>query len=419
MLAWLSQAPLILDGADDAFYRRFLRSLARQADLLVRALDRGREGPGRLATVIALAEFALCAEASGRMQRRASRMLSDEIGREILPDGGHVSRNPGAVVELLLDLLPLRQTYVARGVEPPPTLLNAIDRMMPMLRAFRHADGALALFNGARSTGMDALATVLAHDDGSGAALSNAPYSGYQRIEAGRSILIVDAGAPPPPIHAAAAHAGTLAFEFSAGAQRIVVNCGAASLGQPAANEASRATAAHSTLVLSDRSSSRFATRGSLTGLLYAGPTRVEAVRARDADGTGLDLSHDGYSRRFGLIHRRRLWLSEDGDRLLGEDRLEAAPGARGGRRLPFAIRFHLHPGVSAALLRSGATVLVGCPDGQSWRFEADGLPVAVEESIFFAASEGSRRTDQIAVHAEVPGLDVVRWSLVRDARSG
>ena len=133
VLAWLAQSPLILEGADEAFYRRFLRSLARQADVLTRALQSGRDGPGRLATAIALAEFALCAEGTGRMQRRASRLLADEIGREILPDGGHVSRNPGAVIELLLDLLPLRQTYVARGIEPPPTLLNAIDRMMPML----------------------------------------------------------------------------------------------------------------------------------------------------------------------------------------------------------------------------------------------------------------------------------------------
>ena len=419
MLAWLSQSPLILEGADDAFYRRFLRSLARQSDLLVRSLERGREGPGRLATVVALAEFALCAEGSPRLQRRASRMLSDEIGREILPDGGHVSRNPEAIVELLLDLLPLRQTFVARGVEPPPTLLNAIDRMMPMLRAFRHADGALALFNGARAAGMDALATVLAHDDGSGAALSNAPYSGYQRIEAGRSILIVDAGRPPPPVHATAAHAGTLAFEFSSGTQRIVVNCGAASPGQPAAFEASRATAAHSTLVLGDRSSSRFAARGPLAGMLYAGPSRVEATRVPDAGGTGLDLSHDGYARGYGLVHRRRLWLSEDGDRLVGEDRLDPAGSGRGARRLAVAIRFHLHPGVSAAPLRTGSAVLIGCPDGQRWLFEADGWPISVEESIFFAGSEGSRRTDQIAIHAELPGFDRLRWSLVRDGRSG
>ena len=56
---------------------------------------------------------------------------------------GHISRNPGALIELLIDLLPLRQTFAARNIAPPPALLNAIDRMMPMLRFFRHGDGTL------------------------------------------------------------------------------------------------------------------------------------------------------------------------------------------------------------------------------------------------------------------------------------
>ena len=66
----------------------------------------------------------------------------------MLPDGGHASRNPGALIELLLDLLPLRQAFAARNVPPPAALNNAIDRMMPMLRFFRHGDGNFALFNG-------------------------------------------------------------------------------------------------------------------------------------------------------------------------------------------------------------------------------------------------------------------------------
>ena len=45
-----------------------------------------------------------------------TRRLVDELERQILPDGGHISRNPGALIELLLDLLPLRQAFAARNV---------------------------------------------------------------------------------------------------------------------------------------------------------------------------------------------------------------------------------------------------------------------------------------------------------------
>ncbi|WP_245500988.1 heparinase II/III family protein [Lichenibacterium minor] len=409
LLSWLSQAPLILDGADGVFYRRFTRSLARQADALLGAVDRGLGGVPRLTALVALCELSLCAEGMGRLQRRASRLLADELGRQILPDGGHVSRQPQALLDLLLDLLPLRQAYAARGVPPPPALPAAIDRMMPMVRCFRHGDGTLALFNGMGVTRPDVLATVLAYDD-RGAVRDDARFSGYQRLDAGDATLIVDAGLPPPPAFAGAAHAGTLAFEFSHGPQRIVVNCGAPAAVQALARDASRATAAHSTLVLADRSSSRFARSGPLRGLLYAGPRAVAVERP---DGATLALSHDGYARGAGYLHARRLWLSPDGLQLHGEDRLEAVAGVRPGR-FAFAVRFHLHPGLRAVPARRGAAVLVAGPDGAPWLFEAGGVPVAIEESIFFAQAEGPRRTEQIVVHGRALDVTAVRWSLSR-----
>src|SRR5690606_7838641 len=106
--------------------------------------------------------------------------------------------NPGVLIELLLDLLPLRQTFAARNVPPPPALLNAIDRMMPMLRFFRHRDGSFALFNGMGPTPPDLLATVLAYDDARGTPVANAPHSGYQRMQAEGAVLLIDTGRPPP-----------------------------------------------------------------------------------------------------------------------------------------------------------------------------------------------------------------------------
>ena len=110
----------------------------------------------RLQVLIALCYASLClANQGSHIRAAATRELSDELQRQILPDGGHISRNPGALVELLSDMLPLRQTFAARNIAPPPALLNAIDRMMPMLRFFRHGDGSFALFNGMSSAPSD------------------------------------------------------------------------------------------------------------------------------------------------------------------------------------------------------------------------------------------------------------------------
>ena len=73
-----------------------------------------------------------------------------------------------------------------------------------------------------------------------------------------------------------------------------------------------RATAAHSTLVIDDRSSARLAPKdaGWGAGLMTDGPRDVAAERSETPEATILSLSHDGYARDFGLIHERKLTLA-------------------------------------------------------------------------------------------------------------
>ncbi|MBV9530079.1 MAG: heparinase, partial [Bradyrhizobium sp.] len=168
VISLLSQAPLVLSDTDGKFYRRYLRALTREIRYLRYTMLDMPDGAPRLKVMIALCYASLCLAKEAQHIRRASRKLSNELQRQILPDGGHISRNPGALIELLIDLLPLRQTFAARNIAPPPALLNAIDRMMPMLRFFRHGDGSIALFNGMTGTPSDLLATLLAYDDAHG-----------------------------------------------------------------------------------------------------------------------------------------------------------------------------------------------------------------------------------------------------------
>src|SRR5260370_12917654 len=105
-------------------------------------------------------------------------------------------------------------------------IIKAFDGMMSMVRFFRHADGTFMLFSGMGQTSPGLLATALAYDDARGTPVANAPYSGYQRLEAGPSTLLMDTGSPPPLEGSADGHAGCLAFEVSSRLQRIIVNRG-------------------------------------------------------------------------------------------------------------------------------------------------------------------------------------------------
>src|SRR6202795_2762648 len=182
IISWLSQASLVLNEADVRFYRRFLRSLVRQVRYLRHTAGDARRGVARMQAVIALSYAALCIAGQARHIKTATERLRHEIGPQILPDGGHAGRDPGAIIEVLLELLPLGQAFSSRNIAPPQALLNAIDRMMPMLRFFRHSEGTFAHFNGMGPTPAELLMTLLAYDEIHGAPLSTAPHSAYQGL---------------------------------------------------------------------------------------------------------------------------------------------------------------------------------------------------------------------------------------------
>lgn len=410
LVSLLSHSPLLLEGVDHAFYDRFVRHVSRLADRVRLSLAGAVEGADRLNGLIALAFAAICLDGQDTRRRRIETLLSDELDDQILPDGGHLSRNPRLLIDLLLDLLPLRETFAARGLEPPRGVLTAIERMMPHLRLFRHGDGALALFNGMGITPPDLMATLAAYDDARGRPTEHAAYSGYGRLSAGRSVVVVDAGAPPRGAYSVEAHAGCLAFEFSSGAQRIIVNCGSSRFGPPELKLAARSTAAHSTLVLDDRSSANF---GRVLGEMrvISGPTDVRVARQEGTDGPEWVASHDGYRYALGAVHTRRLQLAGDGSALAGEDEITLS-GSRAS--LPAALRFHLHPNVRASLLRDDTAALLALASGEVWSFEAGGLPLMLDESLFLASADGRRRTEQIVVAFDAAATPRVIWRLHR-----
>lgn len=415
ILSWLSQSGLLLEGAEADFYHRLLRALARDAADLQQAYG-AMVGVARLQAAVALSAYAMCAATPQRHQARATAQVADELDRQIYADGGHVSRNPQVMLDLLCDLLPLRQVYAAAQT-PLPALLNAVDRIMPALRLLRHSEGSLALFNGMGVTPLERLATALRYDDSRGPPPMSAPHCGYQRLEAANAVVIVDCGPPPPGPFSVDAHAGCLSFELSSGAQRIVVNCGAPAVAG-AAREAARQTAAHSTLVIDDVSSCRIAPDVGIervvAGQIVSGPRDVGVARKETSDGQALELSHDGYAQRFGLVHERLLALRSDGARLVGRDRLSAARQSAHSRAEIYALRFHLHPSVVVTRAGEGAALALDLPDGQRWIFEAGGAPVSVEESVFYAANDGMRACEQIVVRGPAEATMAVKWSFSR-----
>ena len=434
--AWIFSADFICQHGGDDFSVTFMKSLTRQARHLLAAGAGGLTGARRLAMLKGQV-FASVALFSGRGRVRILKRFETALARQVLADGGHVERSPAQQLAVLRDLVDIRELLMEAGFEVPHGIQIAIDRMAPMLRFFRHGDGGLALFNDSGEEEAWLIDMALTRANAPGKPLTTAPHSGFERIAAGRTLIIADVGTPPPAGARDHAFAGTLAFEMSVGKERMIVNCGGGPGLDAAWRQGLRATAAHSTLILADTNSTEIFEAPGRGSEIGKHPSQVTRNRMASDGAIWLTGHHDGYVRGFGLAHERRLWLAENGEDLRGEDAL-LPPGIataalmeresddrkpaiwrwRRGRPRVFHLRFHLDPGVTASLVQDGLAVLLRLPSGAGWRFQADGGNISVQESVYVGGGE-VKRTSQIVVSGGVtaegprPGA-VVRWAFRR-----
>jgi uncharacterized heparinase superfamily protein len=400
--AWLGHYDFIAASGDDGFRQKLMSRLVSDARSLAAALPAEELDARALTALKGLIAAAVALPDHAAFLTRALRFLPQELARQVLPDGCHAERSPAAHLAALQDLAEIRSMLQAAQVQLPAALPGAIERMGPALRLMRHGDGGLALFNGTKEHSPHLVELVLAQCGRGGRALTGLGDGGFQRLQAGRSLLVADCGAPAAAGIDRLAHAGTLAMELSVGKDRMIVNCGAFQAGGTEWRDALRATAAHSTLIIADTSSSELKPNG-----LGRRPESVEVQRQEANGAHWLEASHDGWKKPFGAIHRRRLYMAESGEDIRGEDAVEAPTPQ------PFVLRFHLHPAVTVSVQQDGEAVLLRLPTAGGWRLRADGARLSLEESIYLGGAE-PRRSEQVVLTGYADGPQQVKWAITK-----
>lgn len=414
ILYWSAYAPLILSSSDLVYRSAVLNGLARAARHLDRGADRAPLGLARITAWCGVIAAGLLIPGGDLRLAHGEAGLTRALSLSVHDDGGLASRSPVAQLELVELLSQLRAVYAVRRQDPPEAVTQALANIVAALLGVTLGDGGLASWQGGGAVEGARVEAAVAASGVRTRPLRQARDWGYQRLACGQTRIVLDAAPPPVTRLAAGGCASTLAFELSEGDRRLIVNCGGANgVGRlpPEFVAALRTTAAHSTLILADSNSTAIHADGSLG----RGVGEVELDRQEIESGSRLEVSHDGYARRLGFIHRRQLLLSVDGRELRGEDVLLPSGRRRRSANLPFAIRFHLAPGVEIATTADGLGALLRISEGSPWQFRCRGGSLAVEDSLWIDPAGRPRPTQQLVVSGETPaGGATVGWLLKR-----
>jgi len=286
----------------------------------------------------------------------AEKGLLVEIPEQVLQDGAHFELSPmyhSLILVDMLDMFNLSRAYPTQVSSQLASLLEEyIPKMLTFMEAMSHPDGGVSFFNDSADgispakIKIESYAKKLGFEisplDSSELQIIDNANSGYICAIVAGNKLIFDASPVGPDYIPGHAHADTLSFELSIGAQRVFVNSGTSEYGLTPKRLDQRKTRSHNTVEVNGKDSSQV-----WSGFRVANRAQIlrrSAGLVRDHN-VVLQAAHNGYKSLFdGCIHARKLTFSEDS--LVVSDSLH-------GSFRHAESRFYFHPDLTLRLERN------------------------------------------------------------------
>ena len=408
---WICHYEFFCTNNCDIFEDKLLVSITKQAKHLSNYLSKSTSTSNipHLESIKGLLYASLALEGHEKWIEQSLNTLQDHIKDQIFDDGGHVSRSPAILLKTLEILVDIRIALNAAGYPEPYFLSHALENMSSALRLFRHRDRKFMLFHGTQEGNIQHIDSILAQAGTHKKTKKSLEQTGFERIEVGRSLLVMDTGKSTYAPHDLIAHASPLAFEFSYGKNRLFTSCGS----HPIDNdwrEALRFTSAHNTACLDYRNACEIKKDGNFGRKVTLSTTHREETK----DAALLIASHNGYVPLNGVTHTRKIYLADNGHDLRGQDDFSCPFEL--ANPVETALRFHIHPAVTASLINNDDEVLLRQPGGVGWRFKRSAGAIALEDSLYLGDGQTPRKTKQIVIYGQMTDENAtIKWSLKRE----
>ena len=226
----------------------------------------------------------------------------------------------------------------------------------------------------------------------------NYEIGGYVFFKNKKYALAMDVGTPPEKNFSKDYQSGIFSFEFLSNKKKIITNSGYFQNYKHQLNFISKTTACQSTLSIQNHSSAQF-------GKTSKGLTKIDNIIKitnkkiiYDKDYWSAEASHDGYIKRFGVIHNRKIEFFMDKTKIIGTDKIYKKQKFKNTN---FEIRFHLDPQTKIMQTQDGKTIYIDV-DNEGWKFSGKNCNINFETGLFFGLKNNFIENQNIVIAGAV-----------------
>ena len=224
---------------------------------------------------------------------------------------------------------------------------------------------------------------------------------GYVLLKNNKYALAMDIGSAPEKNFSRDYQAGALSFELTSNKRKIITNSGYFQKTKHQLNFISKTTACQSTLSIQNHSSVQF-TKHSDGSIRVNSPIKINNKKIiSNKDYWSIEASHDGYNKRFGITHMRKIDFFHDTQKLVGVDRIQK----KNNKSYNFEIRFHLIPETKIMKTQDNKTIYIDV-HGQGWRFNSKNCNIDFETGLYFGLKNNFAENQNIVISGIVDKND-------------
>ena len=414
IIAWSSNIDITLEDSEKEYKEKFLLSLIKQSNFLVKNLNNLFYDSKKIVCCSAIILSGMIFKDNDLNYKIGIKELEKTVKNYFDENGFPKSRNPEEVFISIKYLILVRE-WLKEAQKIIPNFLNEIIiKCGNCYTILSCSNKQFPLFNGATEinyTDYDIFLKSQKYKFNS----KNYEVADLIKIKKKKIEFFIDCGNPPPNNYTKIYQAGCLSFELSSNKQKIICNSGYGKYLSQNFTSISRTTAAHSTLHINDTSSCVFQ-KNYFINRVYGNSVIhkhkiVNKSYAEDKDFYSISASHNGYEKRFGCIHKRSIKILKNKDRILGEDEIKKNKNYL--KPLTYSIRFHIYPDTKIVKTNAGNAILISLPNGEGWLLSTEKNNFEIEKNIFLGNKNKIANNESVSISGKISSeIILVNWKI-------
>jgi len=413
LIYWISSYEIIFKNSDLIFRSKVINNIVKQTKHLFKNISLISGGIDKIKSLAALILVGNSFEQYEEYTQYGLKNLEDELGNFVNKDGFVKSKSPEDLFWTLYFLFIIREWLTLSRKQTPAFINIYINSLGICFKFLRFSNGDLPLFNGANQINTEKFYEFLESRGYEFESMENI-FCGYAKIKSKKIELFIDGNNPASMLHSRNYQAGPLSFELASNGVKFICNSGSGkSLGEEL-SYLSSSTAAHSTVTINDTSSCIFQKNALIRK--YFGNSLIEKHNIfkqefkNDKEFIQCIIGHDGYEKRFKILHERQITLFKSKNHIEGIDSLKCKKLEN--KNLTFSVRFHIHPDIRITKTM-GNDILLSSSGGEGWIFRSPQIPTKIEKNLYFGNSDNIKESSFILLEGNIENENTnIIWHL-------